>query len=889
MGCSTVGPTNPISALIVGSLGENYFPPYDLNFQPVDRSKLTEEKFLKMNTPGGGKIKPIGDPKHVHISEYLTPISGVLGSVFALFAPLYIILDVIRALIDIICALFNPIPLILTVVDLFLNVVPPLIALYPPLSSILHAINAAKLITAIVGGVASALIPIIFNVVECALSIPAQISEGNIGVIDNIAVKICELLQDFTNALAGFGPIKFILDMLEVFLGLGAKFFCVGAPAGDSPCCTSENCPPIIINPPAGEATVLQSIKRFSLKDLADFIFDFLNIGLEPLTDFLAIVVGVINDFIGIITDTLDDTVSPIIDQVIGVINTILESLNGLVFGALTPVIDGLDLSSFTFSFSSIIPDVPALDLTLEAPDAWDDVVFIQPAMFIEYNSAVSQANENGLISQIGIGHNFSPAEMSELQNFIIPPEIISVPLPKLPKFLGGSDDEEEDKDPATIKVKLTRPGGAPVERQVVGETKIFTYNTIGTNFDPIVIPGTTTVASGAAGAIEFSLPNGDPNPLFETEIPYVQGTLPRNFGEYMVDYENGAVVVFVGTAETPFTTTQYALYEAGREVVMNYSYLATTEAVTSIASAIFEFPTLEQVLAGLGLPNTEAAADTIRNLFQLAGLGFLPLDSLGIIQVFDDTFDTGDEIEYEIMPVQIELLKNNLIGLGCQNDIQAAAQALTALITADTPDVLEPLGNQIGLQFPAPPEEALQELLDQLTEDPTTPVDPLPILNGYLEELAEFADAVLCTGASSVSSEFTVSKPFVLANSKDTATVRLTIKDQGGNDLLVGGLLPSSDFRAQFDTTLGELGPVEFDPDTGSFFATISSNTAGIANITAKFIVRGEVCASISEFTDLEVREQVLNVEFVPERTAHPRVRRQPQYVQSRGGRARR
>ena len=879
MGCSIVGPTNPISDLIASSLGANFSPPYDLNFQPVDRSKLTEEKFLKMNTPGGGKIKPIGDPKHKHITEYISPIAGVLGSVFALFAPLYIILDVIRALIDIICSLFNPVPLILTVVDLFLNVVPPLIALYPPLSAILHAINAAKLITAIVGGIVSSLIPIIANVVECGLSIETYLSEGNISAIDNIGVKICELLQDFANTIAGFGPIKFILDLLEMFLGLGAKFFCIGAPAGDSPCCTTENCPPMIINPPAGNGLILNTVKKFTLKDLATYLLDVFSPVLETVTD-------VMNRVVGIIEDLVEITLSSIIDAIV----FLLDAVNGSLFGALDDFIEDLNLDSGSVGGLNI-PDftVPT------APDEWQDVVFVQPAMYLEYKTAFSQPNENGLVSQIGVGHEFSASELSEIQNFIIPPDAIPVPLPKLPSFLGGTSDSEAGQDPATIKVKITRPSGSLVERTVIAERKRFSYNTVGMDFDPIVVPGTTQTASGAAGSVEFKLPNGGSHPLFINEIPFVAGTLPQSFGNYMVDYENGAVVIFVGNNITPFTADQAITYDSSREVIMSYSYKDTANAQSVIASAVYEFPTLPQMLAGLGLPNTTASEQIVRDLFQLQGLGYIPLRSLGVIHVFDDTFETGDEVEYEILPVQTELLKNNLIGLGCQNDIQSAAQSLTSLINADIGSLppglnaLDPLKEKIGQSFPPPPEQGLQELLDELTEDPTKPVDPIPLLNSYLEEVAEFADQVLCVGVSSVTSVFEASKPFVLANGKDFSTLSLRIKDQGGNDLLVGGLLPSSSFRAEFLTTLGDVGEVEFDPDTGSFYAPISSEIVGIADITARFIVRDKVCSTISEFSDLSVKDQIVRVEFVPERTIAPRTRRQPQYVQSRGGRVRR
>jgi len=362
-----------------------------------------------------------------------------------------------------------------------------------------------------------------------------------------------------------------------------------------------------------------------------------------------------------------------------------------------------------------------------------------------------------------------------------------------------------------------------------------------------------------------------------------------------MIDYANGAAIIFVGTESNPFTELQYAIYGAYREVLMNYSYLTSTLSKSVIASLVFAFPTIEQVLASLGLPNTSQGKQDLINLFNALGFGFLPLDALGIVHVYADNFEPGDKIRYEILPQQIELLKNNLIGLGCQNDIAAAAQGLATLIqdgnVALPPGktVLDPLIEKTGVPFPDPPEDKLQELLDQLTEDPTTPVDPLPIFYAYLDDLADFVDSVVCVGASGVKSEFLADKNFVIANGRDFATLSLNIKDQGGNPLLVGGLLPGSNFKAQFFTDFGEIGDVEFDVDSGLFLAPIRSTRQGIANVTAVFVVGDKTCTIISEFSNLEVKQQVIRIEFFPEKTAYPRVRKQPQYIQSRGGRVRR
>lgn len=258
MGCFPVQPINPLNEALLASLGENYYPMYAPQFQPADRKKMTNDKFLQYQTPGGGKIKPTADGTHKHIAQILTSVTGLLGSVFNFFAPLFLILDLLRSLVDIICAFFNPLPLILTVVEMFINVIPPIIALYPPLSSILHALNAAKLIIAIVGSLGSIVIGIIDQIVNAGLRLVQAGLEGDTAALIAIPLEICALIQDFANELGGLGPISVIIDLLDLFMSLSSQLFCSPGlnGVGGSKCCDGENCPPLIYDPPSGTGVI---------------------------------------------------------------------------------------------------------------------------------------------------------------------------------------------------------------------------------------------------------------------------------------------------------------------------------------------------------------------------------------------------------------------------------------------------------------------------------------------------------------------------------------------------------------------------------------------------------------------------------------------------------
>lgn len=262
--CLPLQSVNPINQLLLDTFGENYFPPFNAGFQPTNKGNMVGEALLQMQFPGGGKLKPPGEPYET-LSAMISGIVGQIGPVFSFFGPLFIILDLIRAIIDIICSLMNPDAMIKSIVDMFLTAIPPIIALYPPLSAILLALNVVKLVTSIIVALTAVIIPIIDQIVECSLLIIAAIEKGDILSIDAITAKICSLLQGFSNQIGGsLAPVSFIIELLDLFMSLGAKFFC----AGDSVCCDEDSCPPVIKNPPAGTGTIMTKIEFFGLSTL---------------------------------------------------------------------------------------------------------------------------------------------------------------------------------------------------------------------------------------------------------------------------------------------------------------------------------------------------------------------------------------------------------------------------------------------------------------------------------------------------------------------------------------------------------------------------------------------------------------------------------------------
>lgn len=596
-GCIPIGPINPFNQAIIAAFGENFYPPFNAGYQPADKAAMVSEKLLQFQLPAGGKIKPTGQP-YTNINETLTTLLGPIGSIMSGFAPIFIILDLIRGILDIICALFNPIPVVESVVDLFLNVIPPVISILPPVAAILLAIDIIKLIVAIVVSLLSSLIPIIDQILECGNKIPNDISSGNFAAVDGCAQRICQLLQLFLNEIGALGPISFILEMLDTIMGLGAKFFC----AAEAECCNPSNCPPIINDPSVGTATVLSSQEGINLIDTV-----------------------------------------------------------------------GIDLE--------IIPP-----------------------------STVLSAPQN--------------PELANLKPYIYDPT----------KLNPTQEDTAAGRDPATIRIRINN--------------------------------------------------------------------------------------------------TLYGVTDAG----------------------------------------------------------------VGTITIRASGFTIDSSVDFEIVPDQTQLLLNNLIGLGCLDDIVAATTAARNGANNDSGlnngggGALTPLVLKTGfIPRPTVLEAKLRAAHDAIAADPTLDVtgDVNDAVTEYLGQLTSFYEDVVCSGASRTSTDFSSTKAYVVADGSDSAQVSLKVTERSGANLL-DAQLPNTNFNVIISSTVGTVGPVVFDPSDSTYKASITSDSSGIAEISATFLVGNQECIKPGTFDGTNIVDKVLNIEFVAPAGQYPRRRRENQYVQSSGGRRR-
>lgn len=262
-------------------------------------------------------------------------------------------------------------------------------------------------------------------------------------------------------------------------------------------------------------------------------------------------------------------------------------------------------------------------------------------------------------------------------------------------------------------------------------------------------------------------------------------------------------------------------------------------------------------------------------------------VNSNGSFVVATNGFNNNTIVQYEMQPDLEKMLAENLVGLGCVGPIGEAQENLNAYINDG--GGLDPVTVKIGGPIPRPPLEDLQRIIDEVANDPTQDKtgDFAGVINGYLGDLADVYDKLVCVGANGANSEFQADSNFAFVNS-GSVTLSLKVNDIGGSNLLVGAL-PQTTSNVQFFTNHGTVGPVSFDSANNQFIASLTADEAGIAEVTAIFAIDDDSCMTPQESTgDLVFQEKRVTVNFVNDTGEFARRRNTKDYVESKGGRRR-
>ncbi len=262
---------------------------------------------------------------------------------------------------------------------------------------------------------------------------------------------------------------------------------------------------------------------------------------------------------------------------------------------------------------------------------------------------------------------------------------------------------------------------------------------------------------------------------------------------------------------------------------------------------------------------------------------------SFGVLVINSDDFTVNDIVDFEIVPNEAGLLTAGKITAGCLSDVLAAKAANEALRTGDS-QVSDSLGSVLP---PFPKFDALkQDLLGihaALSEDPTQDLtsDVNTLITDYLLDVTDFYSQLVCVGASRSGSELTSSSAHGIADGVSPVELSLKIANREGANLLAAQI-PNTNFKVEFITTLGTVTPAYFDPADSLFKASLVTNNAGTADITAVFLVNNQECMRPGLFDGTQFVDKTLSIEFIEPAGRYPRRRREREYTQSAGGRRR-
>lgn len=278
--------------------------------------------------------------------------------------------------------------------------------------------------------------------------------------------------------------------------------------------------------------------------------------------------------------------------------------------------------------------------------------------------------------------------------------------------------------------------------------------------------------------------------------------------------------------------------------------------------------------------------------------------------QVLHVTIETGDLVvsdtnfDYVIVPDEDALYTLGVMNIGCNTAIGSAATNLTNRFNVDSTawrtnqnnvldgyavaiatTGLDPAIRKIGTTLKPFDIDGLRACLTRLERNPTDArvlVCFQGILEKELEDKRDFHDRVVCAAASSLNSQFTVSKNTAFIGD-DTVQLNFTVRDVAGASIMAA-TIPNTSASVVFTTDRGVVTSTIFDSVTGTYSAFLSSKSAGTANVTA-FFITSDVCIQPRDGGD-GFAPVVQQIEFIPD-IYKPR-RNEREYVQSRGGRRR-
>lgn len=209
-------------------------------------------------------------------------------------------------------------------------------------------------------------------------------------------------------------------------------------------------------------------------------------------------------------------------------------------------------------------------------------------------------------------------------------------------------------------------------------------------------------------------------------------------------------------------------------------------------------------------------------------------------------------QVNYEIIPNYDMLIMQNMIGLGCHPDVEAARENATpdedldlslceklpesCAVLEDVGDVKDDLDDSLN---------ELSDIIDEVDEDRDDYDDQInrvqALQDANVALLSNFSDRIinalrntLAQVSNKLYSEFDVDKNLVKADGQSIATLSVLPKD-GAGAIISRNLPEGVDVNVTFITDFGIISNQRIDSATGEVLADITSATPGIATCQAK------------------------------------------------------
>lgn len=207
-------------------------------------------------------------------------------------------------------------------------------------------------------------------------------------------------------------------------------------------------------------------------------------------------------------------------------------------------------------------------------------------------------------------------------------------------------------------------------------------------------------------------------------------------------------------------------------------------------------------------------------------------------------------QVNYEIVPNYEMLIMQNMIGLGCHPDVEAARNDATpdedldlslcekipeaCEVLSDVGDVKDELDGSL---------DELDSIIDDVDQDnfnaqiskvQALQDNSIAVLSNYSDRLRNALNTTLAQVSNKLYSEFEVDKNLVKADGQSIATLSILPKD-GAGAIISRNLPEGVDINVTFITDFGIISNQRIDSATGEVLADIVSATPGVATCQAK------------------------------------------------------